>query len=132
MNAIIEKKDIIDFIKLQVKLSRTFFETYPAVKDFEWLLDFPKRGSIQIDNELWGFIKHGKGIRFTKTSPLPKIIVDINNHVTNPKLIDVWRLLEYFEKEDLEFSKEYIQDLLEGMVSSGELRKLYKYEYELL
>ncbi|MDX7987859.1 hypothetical protein FE392_11035 [Xenorhabdus sp. 12] len=132
MKAIIEKKDIIDFIKLQEKLSRFFFESYPKVKDFNWLLDFPKRGKIKIGDESWDFVKHGKGIRFTRITPEPTVIVDINNYINNPRVIDVWRLLEYFERDSIEFEKEYIQGVLDKMVDYGELKKIYKYEYELL
>ncbi|WFQ79603.1 hypothetical protein PXH59_18985 [Xenorhabdus sp. SF857] len=104
---------------------KVFFEVYPMVKDFELLLDFPKKGNIQIKGESWSFLKHGKGIKFFEIST--NIIVDIHNNINNPKIVDIWRLIQYFSCN----SEKEIEQVLKEMVLSGELKRNSEKQYEL-
>lgn len=125
----INSKEIHEFISLQVKLVDAFLQANLAARDYEWLLDFPKKGDINVDGEVWQFSKHGKGVKFFKTPPahLSKI-VDVHCHINNPKLVDYWRLSQYFSSYENEFN---VTVLLNEMVLSGELIKKSDKLYEL-
>lgn len=121
------EREIISFISLQEMLMKAFFIAYPSLKDFEFLLDFPKKGTVFVNNDEWGFVKHGKGIKFLINSDQKKAVVDVNN-VKNPKLIDIWRLSQYFSSYD----DHEIKGVLDGMVESGILQKISEKQYELI
>ncbi|WP_323636938.1 DUF6896 domain-containing protein [Pectobacterium polaris] len=121
------EREIISFIRLQEMLMKAFFIAYPGLKDFDFLLDFPKKGTIFVNDNEWGFIKHGKGIKFLMSNDQKEAVVDINN-IKNPKLIDIWRLSQYFP---LHHDHE-IKGLLDGMVESGILQKKSEKQYELI
>ncbi|WP_233982613.1 hypothetical protein [Pectobacterium versatile] len=40
------EREIINFISLQEMLMKAFFIAYPSLKDFDFLLDFPKKGTV--------------------------------------------------------------------------------------
>ncbi|SUB83923.1 Uncharacterised protein [Pragia fontium] len=128
----IDTNDIIGFVRLQKGLMNAFFIAYPIVKDFTWLLDFPKSGNIKLDHDLWSFIKHGKGIKFLKRSSQPEIVVDVSTNINNPNMIDVWRLSQYFLSNLSEVSDSEIKCLLDEMVYSGLLKKTSEKQYELI
>ncbi|MDY4385614.1 hypothetical protein ABRP58_15945 [Pectobacterium aroidearum] len=121
------EREIISFITLQEMLMKAFFIAYPSLKDFEFLLDFPKKGTVFVNNDEWGFVKHGKGIKFLINSDQKKAVVDVNN-VKNPNLIDIWRLSQYFSSYD----DHEIKGVLDGMVESGILQKISEKQYELI
>lgn len=87
----------MQFVELQKKLVASFILSHPHVKDMKWLLDFPKRGSIVVNNEQWSFIKHGAGLRFQRTSCNPKLVVDVHAAFDDPEVVDEWRLQQYVE-----------------------------------
>ncbi|MCL6327319.1 hypothetical protein EXT52_19180 [Pectobacterium polaris] len=121
------EREIISFIRLQEILMKAFFIAYPGLKDFDFLLDFPKKGTIFVNDNEWGFIKHGKGIKFLISNDQKEAVVDIND-IKNPRLIDIWRLSQYFP---LHHDHE-IKGLLDGMVESGILQKKSEKQYELI
>ncbi|BES85052.1 hypothetical protein PEC302107_33980 [Pectobacterium araliae] len=121
------EREIINFISLQEMLMKAFFIAYPSLKDFDFLLDFPKKGTIFVNDNEWGFIKHGKGIKFLISNDKTDAVVDINN-IKNPKLIDIWRLSQYFPSHH----DHEIKGLLDGMVESGVLQKISEKQYELI
>ncbi|WP_258305474.1 DUF6896 domain-containing protein [Pectobacterium polaris] len=121
------EREIISFIRLQEMLMKAFFIAYPGLKDFDFLLDFPKKGTIFVNDNEWGFIKHGKGIKFLISNDQKEAVVDIND-IKNPRLIDIWRLSQYFP---LHHDHE-IKGLLDGMVESGILQKKSEKQYELI
>ncbi|WP_455813231.1 DUF6896 domain-containing protein [Pseudomonas graminis] len=124
----LNENKILDFISLQEELIKAFFLTYSNVKDFDLLLDFPKKGVVWIDDEGWCFVKHGKGIRFLLKNDQQEKVVDVNSNIKNTNIIDVWRLSQYFSLcDDYEIKK-----LLEGMVLSGVLQKISEKQYELI
>ncbi|ACX88276.1 hypothetical protein F6Q07_02205 [Pectobacterium parmentieri] len=123
----ITENEILYFITLQDKLMKAFFIAYPDIKDFELLLDFPKIGSVLVNDDKWNFVKHGKGIKFLIEDTHSVRVVDVNSDIKNPKLIDMWRLPQYFPLcNDYEIKK-----LLDEMVTSGVLQKKSKNKYEL-
>ena len=123
----INQIEVIHFIELQITLMKSFLIHYPSVKDFKWLLDFPGKGVILVGNESWGFKKHGKGIRFFKNNS-SAVVVDIINNVDNAKIIDAWRLSQYFSNH----ADDEIKNTLDEMVSSGALKKISEQQYELI
>jgi hypothetical protein len=122
-------EDVFCFQKLQSALLKCFFRLYPSVKDFDLLLDFPRKGSILLaDDSSWSFLKHGKGIRFDRTNPNPKVCVDVNTHVQELNLITSWRLSNYFSSLGQEIELNEIRVFLLDMESKGILKKV-KYGY---
>ncbi|MBQ4772874.1 DUF6896 domain-containing protein [Pectobacterium versatile] len=121
------EREIINFISLQEMLMKVFFIAYPSLKDFDFLLDFPKKGTVFFNDDEWSFIKHGKGIKFLISNNQEEIVVDINN-IKNPKLIDTWRLSQYFSSHN----DHEIKGVLDGMVKSGILQKISEKQYELI
>lgn len=88
---------ILQFVALQKKLVTSFRLSHPHVKDTKWLLDFPKHGSIIVNNDRWDFIKHGAGLRFRRASCSPQLVVDVHTAFDNPEVVDEWRLQQYVE-----------------------------------
>jgi len=124
----INQIEVIHFIELQITLMRSFFIHYPLVKDFKWLLDFPSKGVILVGNESWDFKKHGKGIRFFKNNSSAGVVVDIIDNVNNAKIIDAWRLSQYFSNH----TDDEIKSTLDEMASSGFLQKISERQYEFI
>lgn len=124
----INQIEVIHFIELQITLMRSFIIHYPLVKDFKWLLDFPSKGVIWVGNESWDFKKHGKGIRFFKNNSSAGVVVDIIDNVNNAKIIDVWRLSQYFSN----YTDDEIKSTLDEMASSGFLQKISERQYEFI
>ncbi|AOR65480.1 DUF6896 domain-containing protein [Pectobacterium wasabiae] len=123
----ITKNEILYFITLQDKLIKAFFIAYPDIRDFELLLDFPKKGHVLVNGDEWRFIKHGRGIKFLIEDLQSVRVVDVNSDIKNTKLIDTWRLSQYFSLcNDCE-----VKTLLDEMVISGVLQKASKNKYEL-
>ncbi|AOE41775.1 hypothetical protein A7P61_11905 [Pantoea agglomerans pv. betae] len=124
----INQIEVIHFIELQITLMRSFIIHYPLVKDFKWLLDFPSKGVIWVGNESWDFKKHGKGIRFFKNNSSAGVVVDMIDNVNNAKIIDVWRLSQYFSN----YTDDEIKSTLDEMASSGFLQKISERQYEFI
>ncbi len=104
-----------NFVVTQKKLVTSFMEQYPNVKDYQFLLDFPKHGTIRVDDYVWNFSKHGKGIKFYLGDSSSAKVVDIHCNITEPEMFDLWRLSQYFQLDnDAE-----LKSLLDDMVRSG-------------
>ena len=86
---------LLDFSELQKKLLSNFLMLYPdAVTSF--LLTVPRRGELDVEGNIWKFLKHGAGCRFESTTrgdvvDAHKLYKDI------PSPIDAWRVLQYVE-----------------------------------
>lgn len=109
--------DLRSFVVIQKKLIESFMHQYPNVKDYQFLLDFPKRGTIKLDDSNWNFSKHGKGIKFYQDSSYKAKIVDVHCNITEPELFDLWRLSQYFELDN----DSELTTLLDKMVKDGDL-----------
>lgn len=124
----ISKRDVVYFIRLQEILIKTFFIAYPGIKDFDFLLDFPKKGTVFVNDEEWSFIKHGKGVRFLIRNDQKERVVDINDNIKKTRIINIWRLSQYFSLSN----NDEIKELLDEMVESGILQKISEKQYELI
>lgn len=67
---------IDDFILIQNELIKTFKQSFPEIKDLEYLLDCPRQGEIKILGEKWHFQRHGIGICFIE--PKSGKVIDIH------------------------------------------------------
>lgn len=114
----IEVKDISKFVELQHKLTREFAKRYPGSKDFRWLLDFPDKGEVQVEGEAWKFVKHGAGLRFMRVGDRSHI-VNIHKYFDEPRCIDEWRLLQFFDSSGYDITKDQLSKLLCQMCSMG-------------
>lgn len=89
-------KLLLDYVKTQEQLIKTLRTNYEKITDWEYLLDCPKNGYLNALEEKWKFEKHGKGICFI--SQTSGKVIDVHIHLaTQPKLLDIWRLIQYFE-----------------------------------
>ena len=127
MNSVFDKDEIIRFFILQNELINALFNAYPMAKDVEWLLDFPKNGYVHINEDVWSFSRHGKGIRFFKEGSQIGKVVDVHNNISYPELVDIWRLSQYFLLDD----ENQLKEFLNNMVISGELEKISDKLYRL-
>lgn len=125
---LIHNAELRNFVAIQEKLIKSFMNQYPDVKDYQFLLDFPKQGTIKVDNNIWSFSKHGKGIKFYQDGSPKAKVVDIHCNITEPEIFDLWRLSQYFQLD----SDDELKILLDRMVESGDLLfihdKYYKFK----
>ena len=83
---------IDQFVNLQIILINSLRETL-GNRDWTYLLDVPREGTINAAGEEWMFFRHGTGIRFERES----VVVDANRHLeSEPGIFDVGRLVDYF------------------------------------
>lgn len=94
-------KALIDeFILIQNELIETFKQSFPDIKDIQYLSDCPREGEIKIGGEKWHFQRHGIGICFTEKKSGK--VVDIHTGIFNNKIVlDSWGLIQYFESLNL-------------------------------
>lgn len=112
------------YINLQKTLVSTFLESHPNVRDFEYLIDVPKSGLLEIDGECWSFSKHGTGLTFESQN---NVVINAHRHLNSPELFDSWRILLYLEsmrKIDEDVYEEDIETSLVGLASEGKLIKV--------
>jgi hypothetical protein len=125
------KKYIRQIIQLQRNIITTFKRVYPEVKDYNLLLDCPREGKLEINGQIWLFIKHGKGLKFIRKEPVPKIIVDIHNYFSEPNVLDEWRLKQYIESLNLTYSTSEINNSLHELTLTHFLKKISEQQYKL-
>lgn len=118
------KNYVKTMVDLQQSLLVEFFNIYPLLKDFDLLLDFPKTGEIKLENTLWSFIKHGKGLKFIRREPKPNIIIDMYINISDPYIVDEWRLRQYLESLGYDLQKYNIRAILNEMVMSEVLESM--------
>jgi len=118
---------IRSFLLLQTGLMTTFLETYPNCKDFKFLLDFPKKGSISIDGIKWKFIKHGLGILFI--SEIDGKEVDVRRAINILDAFDLNRIEQYFETTSQLF--DVLEDKIQEAIDSGQIEVIDQ-NYRLL
>ncbi|WP_373682349.1 hypothetical protein [Pseudomonas sp. NIBRBAC000502773] len=109
------------FATLQSQLVLAFAELYPNARDSTWLLDFPKRGDMLVDGEQWQFLRHGAGIRFERVSRKPHWVVDVHKRFDEPKIIDNWRVLHFFESCGVNMDESQVSSLLRELCLKGHL-----------
>jgi hypothetical protein len=117
------KEHLNEFVVLQGLLLALFKAKYHQAKDWENLLDFPRRGDIDVDNTKWTFYLHGCGLLFKSQEG---IIIDAHDYVDNPEVIDAWRIFQYLESMGLvaegEVNFKDIKTALSELASQGFLK----------
>lgn len=110
------------FIELQSLLLATFRQTFPGVSDWDYLLDAPKTGELQVNGDTWVFRKHGRGIRFENQDV---IVVDAHQHISVECGIDAWRILVYIESFGGSLSESLgeraLQEVFDELLDQGTL-----------
>ncbi|MGR6655868.1 DUF6896 domain-containing protein [Pseudomonas mosselii] len=117
----INKDSVFRFVELQCQLVLEFMRTHPDVKDFTWLLDFPKAGEVFVGGDKWRFIRHGLGLRFEKKACQSCWVVDVHKCFDDPRIIDDWRLLQFFESSGECMDESQVSLLLNEMWLGGHL-----------
>lgn len=67
---------ILEFVLLQNRLTTELRIVNSNSVDFDYFLDFPRKGTLSLNGEEWEFLRHGLGFRFTRQDLLPHLIVD--------------------------------------------------------
>ncbi len=108
--------EIAEFVVLQEAPVDCFVKKYPSVKDWKFLLDAPKRGSLRCQGESWNFLKHGAGLEFTQIDGL---VVDVHRcFCTFPNGIDAHRLNVFLESKKIELVEFAVNcEVSEGMLA---------------
>jgi hypothetical protein len=122
---------VIQYGNLQRQLVAEFLRVYPGLRDSKWLLDFPKNGAVEINNEHWKFVKHGAGLRFVRSSAEPYLVVDVHKDIGKPGAIDKWRLIHFFESCGKRVAEDQLSPLLMEMCLKGLLTDQGDGEYLL-
>lgn len=125
------KEYIEELIKLQNNLMSVFKRVYPEVKDYNLLLDCPRKGELEVNGQKWLFIKHGKGLKFIRNKPLPQIVVNIHSYLSESEVLDEWRLEQYFESLKISYSKNDISKCLNELTLTQVLKKISEQQYKL-
>jgi hypothetical protein len=50
-----------------------------------------------MNGENWDFVKHGVGLRFTRSNPTPHLVIDIYKCFDDPRIVDEYRLAQYLQ-----------------------------------
>lgn len=120
------------FVELQCQLVLAFMRLYPEAKDFKWLVDFPRRGEMLVNGDQWRFIRHGAGLRFEKITCEPHWVVDVHKNFNEPRIIDEWRILQFFESCGERVDSCQVSLLLSEMCLKGHLVDQGEGQYFLL
>ncbi len=114
----------------QATLLAAFKTSYPAVHDWELLLDCPNSGIVSLGAENWVFRKHGVGLSFQNSKS--GNVVDMHRSVTDSALFDDWRLLQYLQSHGFNVELADVQRALKQHESSGRVRRRRINGFELL
>ncbi len=120
--------ELIGFIRellvLQERLVAAFRNAFPRSRDWQFLLDFPSFGELNLDGAMWSFRKHGSGLRFVSSQG---VIVDAHCWLGRPELFDAWRLLQYVEsvvpRAEVPASEAELEASLEQLHGSGQIER---------
>lgn len=108
------KEELLDHIicyqKLQTELVRSFLNTNDSCHDIQYLTDFPKKGEIILNGEIWHFRIHGVGVSFKNKKT--GVIVDPNSYITYIDIFNTWRLSIYLESIGINISDDEIESFL--------------------
>lgn len=125
------KEYIKEMIQLQNNIMVVFKRVYPEVKDYNLLLDCPRKGELDVHGQEWLFTKHGKGLKFIRKKPLPQIVVDMHNYFSESDVLDEWRLEQYLESLNVSYSKSDISRCLNELALTQVLKKISEQQYKL-
>ena len=108
---------IKDFLVLQKALVSLVLKEYADCTDVKFLIDFPKRGGIFIENVEWQFIKHGAGFLFINT--VSGVEIDARREVSMMHAFDLNRIEQYLES--LGMDVEDLDDKFEREIRAGSI-----------
>ena len=125
-------QDVHNYHELQVELSRAILEQASQPQEQDIVFSLPNSGSVVIENETWLYKKHGMGVVFTNKKL--GLVVDIDDELSKPQLIKVFRLVQYIESKSsthVEFNE--IKKALESLMSVNNevIKKLPGEHYEI-
>ncbi|MVF14714.1 hypothetical protein FT643_21485 [Ketobacter sp. MCCC 1A13808] len=113
-------KLIHQLICYQVALISAFAALHPGLKDWQFLLDFPKTGEIEIGGQIWMFNKHGVGLLFRNVSTGE--IIDVHKYVDNTEIFDSWRLEQFLDSIGVDYSEYDLADCLAKLKDQGVIK----------
>lgn len=113
---------LVQLVDLQTRLLAAFNQQNPNVSDWETLLDFPRSGSVSPLERVWDFKRHGVGLRFVERHK--GTVVDMHQYLRDPKVFDAWRLEQYLESIDANFSGYVPTAFLEQMLQDGKIERI--------
>lgn len=125
------KEYIKEMIQLQNNIMVVFKRLYPEVKDYNLLLNCPRKGKLAVHGQEWLFTKHGKGLKFIRMKPLPQIVVDMHNYFSESDMLDEWRLVQYLDSLNVSYSKNDISQCLYELTLTQVLKKISEQQYML-
>ncbi|MDA7415342.1 hypothetical protein PGB34_03105 [Xenophilus arseniciresistens] len=106
--------DLLDELKMhQRRLSCALLERHPEVRGNERLVGIRVFGELVVDDERWVVSQHGTGAMFTRQNPTPQLVVDMHTDLSNPDLIDPWRVQQFAESMALVLSYAEAEKLLD-------------------
>ncbi len=112
---------IKEFLLLQKTLLLAFKRQFSDAKDWDNLLDFPRHGAVQVNNEEWSFNQHGAGLMFISPNGL---VVDVHDMVDDFEIVDPWRMEQFIESKHSNKNFEKYSELNELMQKLSLDRKL--------
>jgi len=106
--------DLIDeLLGCQRRLSHALLERHPEVRGSDWLVGFRISGDLDVNGELWTVAQHGAGAAFTRQVPAPQLVVDMHTSVSNPEVVDAWRIQQFAESKGQSLSYAEAAQLLQ-------------------
>ncbi|GEM_PF-1205942 len=112
------KKQLKNLVRLQISLVGVLKNQYPEVSDWELLLELPKRGTLNCNEEEWEFRRHGRGVCFQQRHG-KRMVIDVHRGLNHPEDFDTWRLLQYFEALGLPESEDFWEKQLQELIVVG-------------
>lgn len=87
------KSLIREYVGIQAVILAKFREEL-GERDWVYLTDVPRRGTIQVHDQEWAFTKHGTGVRFENG----RTVIDANRHLEACSgIFDAGRVADYAE-----------------------------------
>ncbi|MFM9928346.1 hypothetical protein VLK31_35625 [Variovorax sp. H27-G14] len=90
---------IRELLECQRRLSAALLQRYPEVQGNKWLLGVQIAEDLEVHGEHWAAQKHGSGVVFTRQAPVPHLVVDMHTAVSEPEVIDPWRVQQFAESK---------------------------------
>jgi hypothetical protein len=87
---------IKDFLDLQEPIVLKFQAEYSQIKNWDYMIGCPGKGTLCALGKNWNFCKHGSGVRFKSENE--HLVIDVPIwKLDKPRSFDILRLSEYFE-----------------------------------
>lgn len=116
----LQLRDIHEFLRLQRCLLHAMTLQFDREMRSPFILDVPKRGTVEACDGIWEFTKHGVGMRFRRTSD--SIVIDVPRDVDAACIFDAHRLSQFLESSwHVEISESQVEHELLRMVDSREI-----------